>query len=96
MDDLSTRILRAESMEEIDALLEEAYSGSDVEFFGELDINEDAFKRIAEVLRSECLLCDHIYKHRILPATFLASLVFSARYSQDATRSFWRPYAQDV
>ena len=94
MDGLSSKIQRAESMDEIDVLLEESFS--DVEFIGELDINEDAFVKIAEVLRSECLVYDDNLRHRTRPAIFVASLVFSARYSQDVTRSFWQPYAQDV
>lgn len=52
MNDLSSKILRAESLREIDALLEVAFS--EVEFIGELDINEDAFARIAEELRRNC------------------------------------------
>ena len=52
MDDLSASILHAESMDAIDALLEEAFS--DVEFIGELDVNEDAYARIAEELRRHC------------------------------------------
>lgn len=96
MADLSSEILRAQSVREIDALLEAAIRESEVELIGELDINEDAFAKSAEVLRSQCLIYDHIYKHRIRPAIFVASLVFSARYSQDAIRSFWQPYAQDV
>ncbi len=43
MDDLSARILRAESMDEIDGLLEDAFSESGAYFIGELDINERAF-----------------------------------------------------
>ena len=94
MDDLSSKILRAESMDEIDVLLVKAFS--EVELIGELDINEDVFAKIAAVLRSECLVHSYIFKHRIRPAIFVASLVFSARYSQDAIRSFWQPYAEDV
>ena len=94
MDDLSSKILRAESMDEIDALLEDAFS--EVEFIGELDINEEAFAKIAEVLRSECRFGGRIQRRYLRPATFVSSLVFSARYSQDAIRSFWQPYAEDV
>ena len=96
MDDLSSRILVAKSMDEIDALLEGAFIESEVEFIGELDISEDAFEKIKEVLRSECLVYDRIHPYRLRPAIFVTSLVFSARYSQDAIRSFWRPYAHDV
>lgn len=94
MDDLSSKILRAESMDGIDALLEDAFS--EVELIGELDISEDAFEKIKDVLRSECLVYDSIHPYRLRPAIFAVSLVFSARYSQDAIRSFWQPYAQDV
>lgn len=96
MDDLSSRILRAESMAEINALLEEAFIEDEIELVGELDINEEAFERIAEVLRSECLIYDSIHPYHVLPTIFATSLVFSARYSQDAIRSFWQPYAHVV
>ena len=95
MDDLSSKILNARSMEENESLLEVALT--DIELIGELNINEDAFDKIKNVLRSECHYSTwHMNIDRLRPAIFVVSLVFSARYSQDAIRSFWRPYAQDV
>ena len=132
MDDLSSKILRAESMGEIDVLLEDALG--DVEFIGELDINEDAFAKIAEQLRLNCRKLnwysesvEHlaystanadlanellqrnrtelkrlerplwgIAAERLRPAVFVTSMVFSARYSHNDSRAFWKPYAAEV
>ena len=52
MDDLSSRILGADSVEQMDAIVEEAIR--DVELIGELDIRQDAFKKIGEVMRRDC------------------------------------------
>ena len=94
MDDLSSHILNADGIRELEAILEEAFE--DVEFIGELDINEEAFARIAEVLRTECKFAGRIYKRYLCPATFVTSLVFSARYSNTESRNHWQPYCRDV
>ena len=94
MDDLSSRILNADWLSEVEAILEDAFE--DVEFIGELDINEEAFAKIADVLRLECLFGGKIQKWGLRPATFVTSLVFSARYSNAESRNFWQPYARDV
>ena len=49
MDDLSSKILRTESLREIESLLEESIAG--IEFIGEVDINEEAFGKIGAELR---------------------------------------------
>ncbi len=52
MDDLSSKILRTESLREIESLLEESIAG--IEFIGEVDINEEAFGKIGAELRRNC------------------------------------------
>ena len=94
MDDLSSRILNADWMSEVEAILEDAFEN--VEFIGELDINEEAFAKIGEVLCRECRFERGIQKWRLRPAAFITSLVFSARYSNAESRNFWQPYARAV
>lgn len=94
MDDLSSSILNADGMRDVEAILEEAFE--DVEFVGELDITEQAFAKIAEVLRSECRFSRRVQRRHLRSATFVTSLVFSARYSNTESRNFWQPYCHDV
>lgn len=94
MDDLSSHILNADGIRELEAILEEAFEH--VEFIGELDVNEEAFSKIGELLCRECLFYWGIDKWRLRPATLVTSLVFSARYSNEQSRKFWQPYARDV
>ena len=132
MDDLSSKILRTESLREIESLLEESIAG--IEFIGEVDINEEAFGKIGAELRRNCrklnwysesvarlahstakeeLINDLLKRNRaelkrqgrslwsitvecLRPAIFCASMVFSARYSHDDSRAFWKPYAKEV
>ena len=94
MDDLSSEILNIERLSDVEAILEESFE--DVEFIGELDVTEQAFAKIAELLRRQCRLPEKISRTPLRPATFVTSLVFSARYSNAESRNFWHPYARDV
>ena len=94
MDDLSSSILFADQMSDVEALLVDAFE--DVEFIGELDITEQAFAKIAEMLRSECQYAGSVWRRHLRPAIFVTSLVFSARYSNTESRNFWQPYVLDV
>ena len=94
MHDLSPAILNADGMRDVEAILEEAFE--DVEFVGELDINEPAFAKIVEVLRSECVYLGSVRRGDLRPATFVTSMVFSARFSNTESRNFWQPYCRDV
>ena len=94
MDDLSSHILNADGMRDLEAILEEAFE--DVEFIGELDIKEQAFAKIGDVLCTECKFEGRVYRRHLRPATFVTSLVFSARYSNTESRIFWQPYCRGV
>ena len=54
MDDLSSRILNADGMSEVEAILEAAFENVEFIVIGELDINEEALAKIGEVLCREC------------------------------------------
>ena len=94
MDDLTSKISNADRMSEIETILEDAFE--DVEFIGELDVDEEAFAKIGELQRHECRFAGRIQKRYLRPATYVTSLVFSARYSNTESRNFWQPYARDV
>lgn len=69
MDSLSARILRSQSLDEIDSLLEAAFIG--FELVGELDISKEAFEKISAKLRSTCLRIDPKTPLRILRRSLL-------------------------
>lgn len=94
MDDLSSEILNADRISEVETILQKAFE--DIEFVGELDVDEETFAKIGELLRHGCRFAGRIQKRYLRPATFVTSLVFSARYSNTESRNFWHPYARDV
>lgn len=94
MVDLSTKLIESRWVSETEAYLLEALA--DVELIGELHITEEAFNKISLDLQEQCRFRGKIQSKKLFPAIFMISLVFSGRYSQDETRSFWKPYAEDV
>ncbi|QPC80937.1 hypothetical protein G4Y79_14605 [Phototrophicus methaneseepsis] len=94
MDDLSSRIINSKWVREMDEHLR--LDLENVELIGELDITQEAFQYICIALREQCRFKNNIQPKYLYPALFVASMVFSARYSQDETRKFWEPYAEDV
>lgn len=61
----------------------------EVDFIGELPIDEKNFKRLCMILRGNG-------RQRIPPASFVSSMVFLARYTQEESRKFWQPYCHEV
>jgi hypothetical protein len=67
-----------------------------VELIGQLPLSEKDFAALCQVIkrtyaRGRVQLID-----RISPAVYVTSMVFTARYSGENVRNFWRPYAKLV
>jgi len=67
-----------------------------VELIGQLPLSENDFTALCQVIkqtysRGRVQLID-----RISPAVYVTSMVFTARYSGENVRNFWRPYAKLV
>ncbi|GAB4413663.1 MAG: hypothetical protein Kow00106_08560 [Anaerolineae bacterium] len=79
---------------QLDSLLMAALQ--QVEQVGELPISQEAFLRIAQVVRREYVVNHRLRIGRVWPALFVTTMVFSARYSEEDVRKFWDPYARLV
>lgn len=78
----------------VDALLMAAFD--EIALIGELPITETTFHQITSLVRSNFMIGDTPKVKKVHPALFITTMVFSTRYSDINTRSFWEPYAQLV
>jgi len=94
MKSLSESILLCEYVKDIEEILEPAIMK--VELIGQLDIDEKAYRHIGKILHQRCREGQKIRTDFLKPATFITSMIFSARYDNSETRNFWGPYAEKV
>ena len=66
------------------------------ELIGELPISREQFEEICGYVRKEAIIDGKIKLNNVPPATFMATMVFAARYSENEASNFWDPYAHLV
>jgi hypothetical protein len=89
MEKLSEHIRATKNLPDLELVLAEALY--EVDLIGELEINADAYACIVKLLQRE-----GTFRQLGEPCTYIVSMVFSARYDEDATRKFWQPYLDKV
>jgi len=68
----------------------------EVDFIGQLPINQSDFETICHIIRREAFIGKSCQPNRVPDAVFVTSMVFAARYSHEEARNFWKPYAKLV
>ncbi|MFA5584651.1 MAG: hypothetical protein WDA09_10595, partial [Bacteriovoracaceae bacterium] len=66
------------------------------DYIGELPISEKIFIKLSEYLREKTEKNGKVNPRRTLPTILVISMVFCARYSEEDSRNFWEPYANQV
>jgi len=64
-----------------------------VEWIGQLALQEKDFHALGQMIRNRFLFQEYPFPKLVPSAVFLTSMVFTARYSNENVRNFWKPYA---
>src|SRR5258708_5728370 len=88
-------ITYADSSETLEQKLRRALQEYDAEMIGELPIDERKYKILKAIAKGIRSGDNHLPFERVPYVLFVATAVFFARYTEQDTRTFWKPYLEE-